>query len=919
MEDKLTMKTRKSGLMQRMMAVLLSAVLVVGMMWEAAPISVLAQESVSENTPEPVEGEIEPVEGEKEPAEETGSGEQEDPEKTEDEEKDPEGQEPGEGAEQEKPQPEDEKEKTPEPGKEEEKGTESVSDNDAPAESVSENDAVDENSDLQALLERIDALPDAEEYLAAEPDADSSEADEAAYEEWLAGLYAYAEEALDIQEAIEELSEEEQAKIPEEAFAKLAAWVEIAQTAGERAQVMAEEIESGSCGDNLTWTLENGVLTISGSGAMTDYEWRTKVGSSSPFSILAKQNKNITTVKFIADATGAATSIGNYAFWGCSKLTSIEIPKGVTSIGDDAFDHCTSLTKITIPESVESIAVNAFSACCNLETVTMQRKTPPTIGNKVFGSRNVGGSGCKFITDTDKAKGIHVPKGTADAYKEKWSDYADNIVDDVELDDNIASGDGWTLAQDGKLTITSNDGMTDWISWISKQDIPETYRAQVQSVEIKYGVTSIGASAFSGCSGLKKITIPDGVTNIGNSAFNGCSGLAEISIPNSVTSMGSAIFQDCSGLSKITIPENVTSIGSFAFIRCSSLTSITISENVTSIGMYAFQGCSGLTEVTIPKKVESIGTFGFQGCSKLTKVTMESETPPELDVVAFTGCPCVEDTTKGIYVPVGALEAYQGTVGKEKGWEPYKDHITDGTTSSETHEHDDVTFTAWTKTDSLPTDAGNYYLTENVTLSNTWNVPGGSMNNTTCLCLNGKTINAPAGTESVIRIGRGTLKLYDCQGAGNITGGQCGVNVVNSLCTFQMYSGRISGNNSSSYGGGVKVIGGGTFEMYGGEISGNRATDWGGGVYGKDTSTFSMYGGKIRGNRAGMGGGVFGQGTSTFSIYGGEISGNNATQLGGGVLMWDDSCTFTVGGNAVISGNECNGKKAMFILKTDRR
>lgn len=89
------------------------------------------------------------------------------------------------------------------------------------------------------MLARIAALPNAEEYLATEPDVDSGEADEDAYEEWLAELYAYAEEALAIQEAIEELSEEEQAQIPEEALAKLAAWAEIAQTAGESAQVMA--------------------------------------------------------------------------------------------------------------------------------------------------------------------------------------------------------------------------------------------------------------------------------------------------------------------------------------------------------------------------------------------------------------------------------------------------------------------------------------------------------------------------------------------------------------------------------------------------------------------------------------------------------------------------------------------------------
>lgn len=95
----------------------------------------------------------------------------------------------------------------------------------------------------QTLLARIDALPDAEEYLAAEPDIDDWEGDEDDYEEactlWMAKLYEYAEEALAIMEEYETLTEEQQAFISGEELAKLTAWTEIAETAGESAQVMA--------------------------------------------------------------------------------------------------------------------------------------------------------------------------------------------------------------------------------------------------------------------------------------------------------------------------------------------------------------------------------------------------------------------------------------------------------------------------------------------------------------------------------------------------------------------------------------------------------------------------------------------------------------------------------------------------------
>ncbi|MDY6373832.1 MAG: leucine-rich repeat domain-containing protein, partial [Bacteroidales bacterium] len=111
------------------------------------------------------------------------------------------------------------------------------------------------------------------------------------------------------------------------------------------------------------------------------------------------------------------------------------------------------------------------------------------------------------------------------------------------------------------------------------------------------GVTSIGGSAFSGCTGLTSIEIPDGVTSIGGSAFSGCTGLTSIEIPDGVTSIGGSAFSGCTGLTYIEIPNSVTSIGQSAFYDCKGLISITIPNGVTTIEQSVFGGCTGLTSV----------------------------------------------------------------------------------------------------------------------------------------------------------------------------------------------------------------------------------------------------------------------------------------------------------------------------------
>ena len=176
---------------------------------------------------------------------------------------------------------------------------------------------------------------------------------------------------------------------------------------------------------------------------------------------------------------------------------------------------------------------------------------------------------------------------------------------------------------------------------------------------IPNSVTSIGAYAFDGCSGLTAVNIPNSVTSIGEYAFSYCSGLTAVNIPNSVTSIGESAFWDCSGLTSVNIPNSVTSIELYAFYRCSGLTSVTIPNSVTSIGEYAFSDCSGLTSVTIPNSVTYIGWYAFKGCSGLTSVTIPKSVT-YIGESAFAKCSKIEEVyCYAEKVPSTVADAFQ--------------------------------------------------------------------------------------------------------------------------------------------------------------------------------------------------------------------------------------------------------------------
>ena len=175
-------------------------------------------------------------------------------------------------------------------------------------------------------------------------------------------------------------------------------------------------------------------------------------------------------------------------------------------------------------------------------------------------------------------------------------------------------------------------------------------------VIIPEGVTSIGNSAFEGCSSINSVTIPDGVTSIGNSAFKKCSSITSMTIPKGVTSIWDNVFEQCSSLTSITIPKGVTSIGNSAFKHCILLRSVSIPSGVTSIGGDAFYNCISLTSITIPDGVTSIGNGVFEQCKSLTSITIP-ESVTRIGGAAFSGCHALTSIT----IPKGVTTIYGST------------------------------------------------------------------------------------------------------------------------------------------------------------------------------------------------------------------------------------------------------------------
>ncbi|MBR6028255.1 MAG: leucine-rich repeat domain-containing protein [Clostridia bacterium] len=470
----------------------------------------------------------------------------------------------------------------------------------------------------------------------------------------------------------------------------------------------------GSCGYHLLWKLESGSLTVSGAGAMYNYEQGTAPWYGDRYAIQRIYMRGAGTVGWYAfcdcpnlttvSLGNSVTRINDRAFQNCPMLKTLDYLNKLETIGGMAFTGCKGLTRVDLPETVVSIGNYAFSECSQLKTFTMHNGVT-SIGTKAFGW-------CGQLRRL--------------AFYGTQSQWAELARGDLGLNDSVSvvCCDGscgpdtfWTLSGDGVLTIVGTGTISaDLVydeGWYEYVPVSYWYgmRDQVRSVIICEGVEYIGNYAFenlnsvkevklpgsikmigeeqggivfAGCSSLERINLPEGLTSIGWRSFGGCTSLKEISLPQSLITLGSEAFANCRNLTEVALPDNLKVLREGVFSGCTSLTSVSLPDSLITIYSSVFKNCTSLKSIQLPEGLTVIYTSTFENCRSLKSIRLPDGLT-ELGNRAFAGCAGLTD----VYIPDSVTKfgdnVFAGCTGlaDADGFVSYGDAIRDYTGTAE--------------------------------------------------------------------------------------------------------------------------------------------------------------------------------------------------------------------------------------------
>lgn len=354
------------------------------------------------------------------------------------------------------------------------------------------------------------------------------------------------------------------------------------ETKTEEIPKLEQEVLSGKCGDNLTYTLVNGILTISGTGEMWNYSSKYRPGWENATKAILMPG---------------VTTIGDYAFANFTTLLSVSLPDGLTCIGKNAFRGCDNLYDINFQESITEIGEWSFSGTFlpNIDLPSNRHIELPSSLESI-GKCAFCGSGLESIVIPDKI--IEIPYGA-------FSECAH--LSSIILPQN--------------LTIVGEEAFSQCNSLLS--------------VKLPNSVLSVGKRAFWFCTNLNSVILSQSLTQISSGMFSECWSLSHIDLPAGLTDIESSAFSNCHALTEITIPAEVDGIAEGAFISCTNLESINVNDG--NVSYYSVDGIlfndnvlvcyparkSGAT-YAIPQNVNIIASAAFNSTCNLQTVDIPS-------------------------------------------------------------------------------------------------------------------------------------------------------------------------------------------------------------------------------------------------------------------------------------------------------
>ena len=389
------------------------------------------------------------------------------------------------------------------------------------------------------------------------------------------------------------------------------------------------------------------------------------------------------------------TSIGAFAFSGCTRMTSVTIPSSVTLIEYSAFENCSGLNRVQISDMNAWYAIDFSNAYANPlyyadhfyvntnEVVNLtvtsnisEIKDYAFVGYKGLHSVNFGNSvtsiGYQAFKNCSSLNLVTIGSSVNTIEDEAFRNCSS--LASITIPNNVTSIGTDAFKDCTNLTsVTLNNNAIASADYTSSNNLKSIFGNQVTSYTFGAIVASIGDYAFYGSTGLTSVTIPNTLYTIGENAFYGCTGIISVTFAGTPLSIGNQAFGGCNGLTRVNISDlpgwcgiifngsasNPLSNAHHLYLNNTEITHLNIPSSVTSIGNYAFYSCKGLTSLTIHDGVTSIGAGAFIGCTGLTGMHVDASEPPTAYSATFNNVP----TAIPIYVPIGSVPSYKAATG----------------------------------------------------------------------------------------------------------------------------------------------------------------------------------------------------------------------------------------------------------------